>query len=356
MDYTYIEAIKRTGNVPDMLSTYVDDAWLVWTHGRPSFDEFLQHLNSIWDTVKFEVELENPDNQSINFLDITISRTADNMLKYEFYQKATHSGKYLHFDSHCPLSTKINIIKSETNRIIGNCMDRNDIWPHLEKMKQDFIASGYNNALLNQHILEIVHHTPRVNKQSMLPAPHFILRVPYINEKYTRLFRKALKDSNINARLVVSSGKPLKSFLKPKSSELCNELDCQYCTEDIPCTTHHYVYKFRCRLCTDEDVEYVGASRRATPNRFKQHEASVRRFNDRTSLGQHMIAQHPDLKPAEIKREKPQIRTFFERFQPEILRKCSDTLDTFITEGLMISALRPKLNNMNSNGFLSVFE
>ena len=57
-------------------------------------------------------KFERPDH-SIHFLDITISRT-DQGLKYIFYQKSTNSGRYLHYTSHCAMSTKVNIIKSET--------------------------------------------------------------------------------------------------------------------------------------------------------------------------------------------------------------------------------------------------
>jgi len=90
-------------------------------------------------------------------------------------------------------------------------------------------------------------------------------------------------------------------------------------------------------------------------NRVKNHEGSVRRFNTRTTLGQHMLNSHMELKPTEIKRGSVDFKQLFENFKPRVLRKCRDTLDTYIWEGLLIESLQPSLNNMKYNGFLSIF-
>ena len=42
---------------------------------------------------------------------------------------------------------------------------------------------------------------------------------------------------------------------------------------------------------------------------------------------------------------------FLEFYNLNIVRKCKDTLETFINEGMLISSNKPKLNNMQSNGF-----
>ena len=62
-------------------------------------------------------------------MDLTISRT-DKGLKYA-YQKSTNSGRYLHFTTHCAMSTKQNIIKSETRRVINNCSNPADAMMHI---------------------------------------------------------------------------------------------------------------------------------------------------------------------------------------------------------------------------------
>ena len=335
-DFTYIEAINRSNMSPHMLMTYVDDAWMVWTTGKELFEKFFTTHNTIWEGLEFEVEFENQ--RSLNFLDLTITILPDNSLKYQFYQKPTHSGKYLHFESHCSLQTKINIIRSETRRIVNNCSDRNDIWPHLEKMKSDFIKSGYDKILLNSNIIDALQprNSPKNKPQT---EPKYILKIPYINEAHTRVMRKIVKECDIDARVVVTAGKSLNTLISPPTTLECGSDQCTLCTNDIPCNTNHYGYKFQCNNCPSTDETYIGCSRRNVENRFKNHEGSVRRFNDRTSLGQHMIAAHTDLRPSEIKRGPVNFEQLFKSFKPEVIKKCRDTLDMYIWEGLLINNL-----------------
>ena len=96
--------------------------------------------------------------------------------------------------------------------------------------------------------------------------------------------------------------------------------------------------------------QYIGASRRPPAKRMLEHEASARRFNKRTSVGQHMIKCHGDLKPSKIER-KTSLPNFLQTFTPEIVARGRDTLDTFIREGLAIRDRKPTMNNCSSNGF-----
>ena len=87
--------------------------------------------------------------------------------------------------------------------------------------------------------------------------------------------------------------------------------------------------------------------------RLTEHEASVRRFNKRTTPGQHMCTEHYDLKGDNIK-NKVDLESFMHHFKPEIVKKGKDTLDVFIKEGLCLKYDKPTLNNMQTNGFIFV--
>ena len=110
VDWTYQQAMMVAPNEPVGLTCYVDDAWMLWYGSLTEFQGFKDALNAIWPTVKFQEEME--ENGMINFLDLTITRNEEG-IKYTFYQKITNSGRYLHFSSHCAMSTKTNIVKSE---------------------------------------------------------------------------------------------------------------------------------------------------------------------------------------------------------------------------------------------------
>ena len=122
VDYIYQTAVIMTQIDPIGLSLYMDDAWLAWDRTEDSFARFHEALNNVFPgQLRFTVEREL--NKNINFLllDLTIKREDELQMQYEFYQKPTHSGKYMNYDSHCAQRTKLNIIVSETKRVWENC-------------------------------------------------------------------------------------------------------------------------------------------------------------------------------------------------------------------------------------------
>ena len=155
LNNAYLKAIDNNNTEPRGLTLFVDDSWGVWTHGKPAFDKFMEYLNRIWPGLKFIPMMED-DNRTIIFLDLKLSINASLRLKYEHYVKPTSSRRYLHYNSHNPISMKTNIIKMETKRIIRNCSDLNDIYPHIDNLKNAFINSGYPSIFIDNIILPII--------------------------------------------------------------------------------------------------------------------------------------------------------------------------------------------------------
>ena len=79
---------------------------------------------------------------------------------------------------------------------------------------------------------------------------------------------------------------------------------------------------------------YEGGSRIRGVKRQKEHEASVRRFNTRTTTGQHMRRAHSELEPENIC-YKLSFAEFVKHFKPELIDRGIDTLDTFVREGIL---------------------
>ncbi len=99
--------------------------------------------------------------------------------------------------------------------------------------------------------------------------------------------------------------------------------------------------------------QYIGASRRPVLGRLQEHESSYRLNNDRTTLGQHE-AEHrnEDGESYEPTRGTRNFGKFFHQYDVNIRKRCRDTLETFISEGMLIVNEKPKLNNMLRNGFI----
>ena len=151
----------------------------------------------------------------------------------------------------------------------------------------------------------------------------------------------------------------IKSTIKPQKPKFCNSNNCTLCKNEIPCKATHYVYQFTCNHCTDnhnnKNKIYIGASRKPTVKRLGQHEASVRRFKDSTTLGQHMIECHSNLKPNIIpRRGKQDFTNLFKHFTPKIIKNGKDSLDVFVKEGMAIKYKSANLNNMSTNGFTTL--
>ena len=101
------------------------------------------------------------------------------------------------------------------------------------------------------------------------------------------------------------------------------------------------VYKATCKHCNES---YLGATGRPGGQRYKEHAASVRRENDATSIGKHILEKHPQIDSYEVR----DINNYYEFW---ILKYCKDTLEVFLSEDILIKTHKPTINNMMGNGF-----
>ena len=100
-------AIATATYKPKIWKQYVDDTLTVL--GKDHVDGFLQHLNCQQPTIRFTMEVEK-DN-TIPFLDMSVSMNSNGLLTTTVYRKPTHTDQYLAYDSHHPQSVKRGIVK-----------------------------------------------------------------------------------------------------------------------------------------------------------------------------------------------------------------------------------------------------
>ena len=267
---------------------------------------------------------------------------------YIFYQKPTHSGKYLHYTAHCSMITKINLIKSEAKRIVNNCMYKEHSWPFLEKLKTDLSNSGYPGKFINQHIITAISELHANGPPKPKRKFDFLIKIPYISENFTRIVQKNMIKLDINARVVVKPGQELKHLIKKKPSNPC---DCLLCKNDIPCKTKNVIYKATCKHCSEN---YIGCSQRPINIRLREHGGSIRKRDDRSSLATHMKEKHPRNQSRNQGRGTAELdhQYLLKKYNMAIIGKQNDQLGTFILEGLKIKQERPAVNGMAGNGFI----
>lgn len=74
-----------------MWRRYVDDTFVLWTHGTDQLEEFHDYLNNQQPQIQFTKEVEN-DNH-INSLDVLVKKE-NRRFKMAVYRKPTHTGRY----------------------------------------------------------------------------------------------------------------------------------------------------------------------------------------------------------------------------------------------------------------------
>ena len=105
------EALAKCKLQPNCYHRYLDDIFMVWSHGRVAFLEFLDTFNSHRPSIKFKSEINS---KSINFLDTTLFRSSENTLEAKVYFKPTDTHQLLHKSSFHPRHTFLGL------KIIGS--------------------------------------------------------------------------------------------------------------------------------------------------------------------------------------------------------------------------------------------
>ena len=80
-------ALQSSPNPPLLWKRFVDDTFVILK--RAHKEEFLTHINSVDNNIKFTTEEPGPDG-SLPFLDILISPDEEGRLKTSVYRKPTH--------------------------------------------------------------------------------------------------------------------------------------------------------------------------------------------------------------------------------------------------------------------------
>ena len=136
---------------PLFFKRFLDDLVIIWTHGRPELNKFLEYLNSCHPTIKFTMEASETH---INFLDTTLHKREDGSLWTDLYCKPTDSHSYLHFKSaHLPHCKK-SLPYSQLLRLKWICSEEKSYLEQSIKMCCHFIKRGYSNKVLTEALMK----------------------------------------------------------------------------------------------------------------------------------------------------------------------------------------------------------
>ena len=241
---------------------------------REYLTEFHSHLNSINQHIKFTVGEEKDG--SIAFLDTMTTRNPDGTMKTSVYRKATHTDKYLQFNSHHPSQHKRSVARTLFDRAKNIPSTDADKLSEVQHVVDALKINGYTDQFIKSC------KTTTVTSNRFQTNRGFV-RLPYlqgISEKIARTLNRF--NINVAHKPVMTAGsilrKPKKKFGKVLSTGI--------------------IYKINCKNC---DKVYIGQTSRALRSRTREHKRAIFTGDKNSLLTQYCVENNHDFDLDDVK-------------------------------------------------------
>ncbi|UYV72180.1 hypothetical protein LAZ67_9002115 [Cordylochernes scorpioides] len=240
---------------------YIDDVFCVCKKGQESF--ILSTLNNYNQDISFTLETET--NHVLPFLDILIIRTPSSF-HTTVYHKKQCPPCYTHYNSHCPTSHKITIVRTLTKRISTHCSI--DIFKIIERNR---IITQLSMASFPLWFINKYTYTPASSNPSM--TYRSLCFLPY-SPSSVDIARK-LKSYGIRT-IYKNSPNLLSSLRHPHTKSSA---------PPAPLRSVGAVYSVSCEQCP---ATYVGETGRSVSIRMTEHSRNISRQDTKSLIYQHM--------------------------------------------------------------------
>lgn len=244
---------------------YVDDTIILFDGNSRQLSLLNSYISNIHKNLSFTLEEEN--NNTLNFLDITITKQ-NGYLKFKIYRKPTCTDQTIHADSHHPYPQKLAAYNSFVHRLITIPMDPNDYNEEVNIIKHIAISNGYNSGLIDKLINKHKNRSNRTTTQKT-----------YISAEYgtflSNKFHNTLAKENITVSFKTNN--KLVKMLKVHSQVRTPDFD------------RNGVYKLNCDDCPRY---YIGQTSRSFKKRFKEHLPKHRANQQTSNFAEHLISEN----------------------------------------------------------------
>ena len=281
---------------------------------------FKDYLNTKHPNIKFTHETEI--NQSLNFLDLTITHENGRFTTHTF-RKHTHTGLGTQYTSFTPHSYKTNIILTLLHRAYITCSNWVNIHHEIEYLITYFRQNGYPLPIIHRYInlfLSKLHNPP--TKPTSVPKQTLYIPLPYLGPlsyHIRKQLKKLLTESypHLKLQYVFSNKFTIGSLFRFK--------------DKIPKQLQSFVvYQYKCRC----SATYVGMTTCNLGKRMAEHEGVSERTGEPKEKKLHSaIRDHS--------REK---QHSFDRENFSILSSAKSKHSLAILEALYIKINKPSLN------------
>ena len=291
--------LSSTSHKPDVWLRFIDDIFLIWTHGEDSLKDFISFINSFNPNLQFTYEYSS---ESVHFLDVSISTDIHGHLATDLYTKPTDTHQYLMSNSCHPNHTKRSIPYSQALRILRICSNLDTARKRCEELTEFLVRRGHGRKMVRQQVDRAISNytnPPPPKEQDIMRPLFFTVQfhpalpdIKGIVNKYMPL----LHQSNTMKTAVPRS--PIMSFSQPPNlgrslcraklrnsqdtttapPSSCGKKRCKLCpfiqcadhiastsnkrifkcrNQDTDCDSEWIIYAIECPICK---MQYVGQS------------------------------------------------------------------------------------------------
>ena len=150
------DALAAASHSPLIWWRYIDDTFLLWTHGEEKSNDVITHLNNLHPTIKFTNSFSYNE---IPFLDVNVL-LINGRLETDLYVKPTDKHQYLLKSSCHPSHTKQSIPFSMALRLRRICSTDEFFSRRSNVLTTHLIKREYQHRFLKEEI-EKVRQIPR---------------------------------------------------------------------------------------------------------------------------------------------------------------------------------------------------
>ena len=283
------KALQSTKFKPKRWLRYVDDTFVIWTHGKRQLDIFLEELNNIHPKIKFTMEIEK-DNK-LPFLDVLVYKKSNGTLGHTVYRKPTHTNRYLNAESHHHPAQLKSVVKTLIKRS-ERLADNENYNTESKIIKEALQQNGYNEQFIKKATKQQKKSTTEKEKEEFKSVAY----LPYVKGTTDRIGRILNKN---NIRTIFKPSKKINNFLRNAKTHIPLE--------------NQGVYEIPCKAC---DQVYIGQTNRRIKVRRDEHINAVKKQEPASSL-----AQHVSLTSHTIDFENTRMITAIEKKTTRIIRE-----------------------------------
>ena len=250
--------------------------------------------------LKWELDFPESCEQFVPFLSTQIRIDEMGGLHYKYYRKAQKKDITINFNSHHPLSTKLETVKN-FYKTAKNCSS-NDAYTKESYRVVDKLLTHNSYQNPRQYINYNQIKPKMVSSNLSKDIEYISLSLPYISEVFSMNVKRYIVSHALPLRVIFTPGPKLRDIFcssRPYDKRKCFISRCNICPRFIDnsdCQMLGCVYKIVCNICKEV---YIGETSRPVHERLMEHSRYAANPNiyPEEALSKHYGTLHPDAKP-----------------------------------------------------------